>query len=290
VLGTDHIIAFLLHHFYLLYVSLILFSAAELFTGLFLMAGFLTRAAALVSIGLSVVLMLMFGWQGATCIDEWTMAACNLAIGATLMLGGSGAFSLDNALLARKPALAKRGWFRWMSGALPLPMRSGAFQQLALAVFAATVVFNVATYNYYRGSVVTPFHGGPVSPSKHHLDLTDGVLLTNGAVRFHVYLDGGTSAAPSNVMTAALKSNDGAVLEQWDGTALSHLSASAITNEFAYNRFAPGPFGLRAQMGAMATITLPVASGADAGSLHGAATLQLRTVNGNTFAVAVRPE
>jgi len=290
LLGTDHIIAFLLHHFYLLYVSLILFSAAELITGLFLMAGFLTRAAALVSIGLSVVLMLMFGWQGATCIDEWTMAACNLAIGATLMLGGSGAFSLDNALLARKRALAERGWFRWMSGALPLPMRSGTFQKLALAVFAATVVFNVATYNYYRGSVITPFHGGPVNPSKHHFSLTDGVLLPDGAVRFHAYLDGGTPAAPSNVMTAVLKSNDGSVLEQWDGTALSHLPTSAITNEFAYNRFAPGPFGLRAQMGAMATITLPAASNADTSTLHSAATLQLHTVNGNTFNVAVRME
>jgi uncharacterized membrane protein YphA (DoxX/SURF4 family) len=289
LLGTDHIIAFLLHHFYLLYISLILFSAAELITGLFLMTGFLTRVAALTSIGLSVALMLMFGWQGATCIDEWTMAACNLAIGATLMLGGSGAFSLDNALLARKPALADRGWFRWMSGALPLPVHSGTFQKIAMAVFAATVVFNVATYNYYRGSVFTPFHGGPVSPSKHHLSLTDGVLLPSGAVRFHAYLDGGTAEAPSNVMTAELKSNDNSVLEQWDGTALSHLPASAITNEFPYNRFAPGPFGLRAEIGAMATITLPAASGADTGSLHRAATLQLRTVNGNTFNVAVRP-
>jgi uncharacterized membrane protein YphA (DoxX/SURF4 family) len=290
LLGTDHIIAFLLHHFYLLYGSLILFSAAELITGLFLMAGFLTRAAALISIGLSVVLMLMFGWQGATCIDEWTMAACNLAIGATLMLGGSAAFSLDNALLARNPTLARRGWFRWMSGALPLPMRSSRFQQLALAVFAATVVFNVATYSHYRGSVVTPFHGGPVSPSKHHLSLTDAVLLSNGALRFHAYLDGGTPAAPSNVMTAVLKSNDGTVLEQWDGTALSHLPTSAIANEFAYNRFAPGPFGLQAEMGAMATITLPVTSNADPGSLKSAATLQLHTVNGNTFNVAVRME
>ena len=290
LLGTDHIIAFLLHHFYLLYVSLILFSAAELITGLCLMAGLLTRAAALVSIGLSVVLMLMFGWQGATCIDEWTMAACNLAIGATLMLGGSGAFSLDNALLVRKPALAERGWFRWMSGALPLPMQSGTFQKLALVVFAATVIFNVVTYNYYRGSVITPFHGGPVNPSKHHFTLTDGVLLPDGPVRFHAYLDGGTPAAPSNVMTAVLKSNDGSVLEQWDGTALSHLPTSAITNEFAYNRFAPGPFGLRAQMGAMATITLPAASNADTSTLHSAATLQLHTVNGNTFNVAVRAE
>jgi thiosulfate dehydrogenase (quinone) len=290
LLGTDHVIAFLLHHFYLLYASLILFSAAELITGLFLMTGFLTRVAALTSMGLSVVLMLMFGWQGATCIDEWTMAACNLAIGATLMLGGSGAFSLDNALLAHKPpALAERRWFRWMCGALPLPMHSSTFQKVALGVFAATVVFNVATYNYYRGSVITPFHGGPVSPSKHHLALADGVLLPDGAVRFHAYLDGGTPEAPSNVMTAVLKSNDGSVLKQWDGNALSHLPASAITNEFAYNRFAPGPFGLRAEMGAMATITLPAASGADTGSLRNAATLQLRTVNGNTFNVAVRP-
>jgi uncharacterized membrane protein YphA (DoxX/SURF4 family) len=290
LLGTDHIIAFLLHHFYLLYASMILFSAVELIAGIFLMTGFLTRAAALVSMGLSVVLMLMFGWQGATCIDEWTMAACNLAIGATLMLGGSGAFSLDDALLARKPTLARRVWFRWMSGALPLPMQSGAFQKLALAVFAATVVFNVATYNYYRGSVITPFHGGPVSPGKHHLDLTNAVLLPDGAVRFHAYLDGGTPAAPSNVMTAVLTANDGSVLEQWDGTALSHLPTSAIANEFAYNRFAPGPFGLRAEMGAMATITLPATSGADAGSLRNAATLQLRTVNGHIFNVPVKPE
>jgi thiosulfate dehydrogenase (quinone) len=290
LLGTGHIIGFLLQHFYLLYASLILFSAAELIAGLCLMAGFLTRAAALVSIGLSVVLMLMFGWQGATCIDEWTMAACNLAIGATLMLGGSGAFSLDSALLARNPTLARRGWFRWMSGAVPLPMRSGTFQKLALAVFAATVVFNVATYNYYRGSVITPFHGGPVSPTSHHLDLTDGVLLPDGGVRFHAYLDGGTPEAPSNVMMAVLKANDGSVLEQWDGAALSHLPASAVSNEFAYNRFAPGPFGLRAQMGAMATITLPAASGADKGRLRNATMLQLRTVNGNAFKVTVRPQ
>jgi thiosulfate dehydrogenase [quinone] large subunit len=236
------------------------------------------------------MLMLMFGWQGATCIDEWTMAACNSAIGATLMLGGSGAFSLDNALLARRPALARRAWFRWLSGALPLPMQRESFQRIAVAAFTATVILNVATYDYFRGSVVTPFHGGAVSPSKHHLSLTDGVLLRNGAVRFHAYLDGGTPAAPSNVMTAVLKSSDGSVLEQWDGTALSHLPASAIANEFAYNRFASAPFGLRAQMGAMATITLPAASVSDAGSLSRAATLELRTVNGNAFNVGTRTE
>ena len=65
---------------------MILFSAAELVVGAMLMAGALTRVAALVSMGFSVLLMAMFGWQGATCVDEWTMAASNLAMGATPLL------------------------------------------------------------------------------------------------------------------------------------------------------------------------------------------------------------
>src|SRR3984893_5288140 len=102
LLGTDHLISFLLTHFYLLYAGVILFSAAELIVGAMLMTGLLTRLAALCSMGFSVLLMAMFGWQGATCIDEWTMAACNLAMGASLLLAGSGAYSLYNLLFARE--------------------------------------------------------------------------------------------------------------------------------------------------------------------------------------------
>src|ERR1700716_4769562 len=43
LLGTDHLMAFLLHHFWLLYPAVILFSAAELIAGAALMAGLLTR-------------------------------------------------------------------------------------------------------------------------------------------------------------------------------------------------------------------------------------------------------
>src|SRR6266851_2684383 len=46
LLGTDHLIAFLLHHFWLLYPAVILFSGAELIAGAALMAGLLTRLAA----------------------------------------------------------------------------------------------------------------------------------------------------------------------------------------------------------------------------------------------------
>src|SRR6266404_223285 len=139
--GTDHLISFMLQHFYLLYAGVILFSAAELVVGAMLMAGILTRFAALISMGFSVLLMAMFGWQGAACIDEWTMAACNLAMGATLLLGGSGAWSLDNVLLRNKPQRADSGWFKWASGSRALPLSDTGFRNLALAVLTFVVVF-----------------------------------------------------------------------------------------------------------------------------------------------------
>ena len=153
--GLDQILAYLLHHFWLLYAAIILFSAVELIAGFALMAGLMTRLAALISIGLSISLMLLFGWQGGSCIDEWTMAACNLAMGATLMLAGSAAYSLDNAWLRRNPALAKRMWFRWGGGSLKLPLSNTGFGKLSIAVLAFVLVFDVGIYNYYRGSVLT---------------------------------------------------------------------------------------------------------------------------------------
>src|ERR1700730_13367999 len=57
LLGTDQLIAFLLHHFSLLYPAIILFSGVELIAGAALMAGLLTRLAGLGSVGLLSVLI-----------------------------------------------------------------------------------------------------------------------------------------------------------------------------------------------------------------------------------------
>src|ERR1700751_3276414 len=235
--GSGHLISFMLTHFYLLYAGVILFSAAELIVGAMLMAGLMTRVAALLSMGFSVLLMAMFGWQGATCIDEWTMAACNLAMGASLLLAGSGAYSLDNVLLQRNPALARKRWFRWAAGSLPLPQTDGGFRTLALAVLAFVVIFDVGAYNYYRGSVVTPFHGGPVSPTKHHLTLSQAELLPGGGVRFHVYLDAGTPEAPAHVVAAALLNSEKHPVADWNAAQLSELPKTDFANDYDYNRF-----------------------------------------------------
>lgn len=282
--GTDHLISFMLHHFWLLYAGVILFSAAELIVGAMLMAGALTRVAALVSMGFSVLLMAMFGWQGATCIDEWTMAACNLAMGATLLLGGSGACSIDNVLIRRNPVLAEKAWFRWMAGSLPLPLKDIAFRNLALVVLGFVLVFDVGTYSYYRGSVVTPFHGGPVSPTKHHISLSDARSLPDGSIRFHVYLDGGTPEAPVHVVAADLLDAHNQPLVRYDAATLSALPKTAFANDYAYNKFAPGSFGIRAPMGAAAMVTLPPPA---SGATPQARFIRLTDVDGRTFSATL---
>ena len=282
--GTDHLISFMLHHFWLLYAGVILFSAAELVVGGMLMAGVLTRFAALISMWFSVLLMAMFGWQGATCIDEWTMAACNLAMGATLLLGGSGACSIDNVLIRRNPALAEKRWFRWMAGSLPLPLKDVAFRNVALVVLGFVLAFDIGTYSYYRGSVVTPFHGGPVSPTKHHLTLSQARLLPDGSVRFHVYLDGGTPEAPVHVVAADLLDTHRQVIARYEAGALSSLPKTAFANDYAYNTFTSGPFGIRAPMGAAATVTLPATT---SGVVPQAKFIRLTDVDGRYFSAAL---
>src|SRR5260370_19398259 len=165
------------------------------------------------------------------------MGAWNLAMGASLMVAGSGAYTLDNVLLRRKPVLAERQWFRWASGSLPLPQTDGGFRTLALAVLAFVVIFDVGTYNYYRGSVVTPFHSGPVSPTKHHLTLSRAELLPDGGVRFHVYLDAGTPEAPVHVVAAELLSSERHSVADWNAAQLSERPKPDFANDYAYNKF-----------------------------------------------------
>jgi thiosulfate dehydrogenase [quinone] large subunit len=225
--------------------------------------------------------MAMFGWQGATCIDEWTMAACNLAMGTTLLLAGGSAYSLDNVLLRRNPGLANKAWFRWAGGSLPLPLPDGGFRKLSFALLAFVLVYNIGTYSYYRGSVVTAFHGGPVSPTKHHVTLTDGRVSPDGTIQVRAYLDAGTPEAQLHIVQATLIGPDHTTLTMWNAKALSALPKSDFKNDYAYNKFGPGPFGIRAPMGAKATIILPPPSGM--GTVPSGSVLKLTDVDGSNF-------
>ncbi len=284
LLGMDHVVSYMLHHFTLLYAGIIVFSAVELVFGLFLIFGFMTRLSALVTIGISVVLMLLFGWQGATCIDEWTMAASNFAMGVTLFVAGSAAWSIDSWMLRRNPALAGRGWFQWFGSG---SWSSTRVNRLGLTGAIVTVLFVVLTYNDFRGSVITPFHGGPVSPSKHHVSLSAGKLGADGAVRFTAYLDAGTPAEPANIIRAELIGAQGRVIEAWDGAVLAALPKTAFANDYAYNKFGPGYAGITARMGARATISLPPAH-PGLSLADGTYAVVLHSVNGHSYTLQVQ--
>lgn len=96
------------------------------------------------------------------------------------------------------------------------------------------MVFDVGTYNHYRGSVVIWFHSGPVSPTKHHISLDKGVLIPDGSVSFHVYLDAGTPEVPMNIMEALLINNQGKKIAHWDTTMLSSMPIIDFKNDYAY--------------------------------------------------------
>ena len=252
VLGVGHAVSAILHHPDLVYWLLVLVSAVELVCGFGLIVGALTRLNAMVSIALSVSLMLLFGWQGATCIDEWTMASATFAMGCTVLTTGAGLWSVDSWLMKRSPGLADAGWFRWL-GSAPLTSREMEGWGKGLGIIA--VVFALVFYNYYRGSIFTPFHGGPVSAGKHHFSLSNATLSPDGQLKVFAYLDGGTPAVPAHIVAVTINGPSETV-EAWSGEALEQAAKDHIQNVYAYNKFGPGLFGIKARMGAKAWITL----------------------------------
>lgn len=254
LLGVSNAISYLLHHFYLLYAAIILFSLVELFCGIALIAGCFTRAAGFITALLSISLMLIFGWEGSTCLDEWTMAVSNLAMGFTLALSGSSVYSIDNWLMHRYPSLQKRSWFLYLASG-PLPFFR--LKQLSIIFAIFTIIFTMGTYDYYRGAIFSRYHAGPVSAVEHHISLSQGTFTEEGSVTFTAYVDAGNTAIPSYILKIELLNQQNHVIETWAGKQLSAMPSANIDNTYLYNRIIVGEFGIEAPVSAQARITLP---------------------------------
>ncbi len=148
------------------------------------------------------------------------------------------------------------------------------------------VVFDIGTYHHYRGSVVTWFHSGPVSPTKHHISLDSGVLNADGSVSFHAYLDAGTPEAPMSIMEAWLINRQGQKIAHWDTAMLSAIPVADFKNDYAYNKFKPALYGIDGEVGAKATITLPAIVSPQKDDLP--VTLRLINSRGTDFSVTLK--
>lgn len=143
----------------------------------------------------------------------------------------------------------------------------------------------MAFYGYYRGAILTPYHSGPVSSAKHHIQLSHAALGSDGRLGIDAYVNGGTPAVASHVIDVAVLAGQGAVVEHWNGEQLSALSRNAIHNVYDYNKFETGIYELAGQVGAQSRIELPPAQP----GLHlpaGHYQVLLQTIGGNKFRTA----
>jgi thiosulfate dehydrogenase [quinone] large subunit len=252
LLDIQPIIQFLLQHFILLYTAIILFSLVELISGIALITGTFTRLAGFITALLSIVLMILFGWEGGTCLDEWTMAVSNLAMGLTIAVAGGGIYSVDHYLLRRFPKLAKQQWFSLFTSG---PLSSSSLKKLSLGFLFFTIIFTLSTYNYYRGAIFSRYHSGPVSPTIYHLSLSNGKLQPDGMISFTAYADAGTTSQPNYIMRMELINMKGEVLSEWIAARMA-LPYVTVENDYDYNRITAGKYGLIVPTSAKAQITL----------------------------------
>lgn len=254
IFGTGDMLSSLLHHPTLLYISIIAFTLVELMVGLGLIFGFMTRFFGLISVGLAVSLMLMFGWLGSTCVDEWTMASDSFAMGLGIMIAGGGRWwSLDHWLAKKFPGLASRAWFPWLFSG-PLPVVSVTRVAKLFGILA--IVFTVGFYGYLRGAVISPLTAR-TNPKNHHLALSRSVLTASGDLSVSAYVDAGPDTQGSYVIRVSVLNQNGQVVETWNGTTLSEMAKTGITNAYQYSLFKPTQYGFVGGVGARATIALP---------------------------------
>jgi|JRHI01.1.fsa_nt_gi thiosulfate dehydrogenase [quinone] large subunit len=240
----------------LIVASVWLWTIAELAVGLGLMLGIATRAAAFGSFWLNVVLMLIFGWMGSTCLDEWTMAVSGVAMSSAVFLAGGGAWSMDERYIAPTGWAQRMPWLNWIASG-PLP--DDVVPKLALWLGGVSIVFTLLTYHVLFGAVLTPLHSR-VNFHKHDIALTDVQIAPDGEVTFAAYVDAGPDTGAAYIVSAKLLDAAGATIAQWDGATLAALRESAIRNAYPYAwaaKFKTEMIGFAGQTGARAVITLP---------------------------------
>lgn len=176
-----------LYHPWAAELTTYIMSTAEIAVGVCLMIGLLTRLAAVGGAIINICLMLIFGWMGFECLDEWTMAALGFAICTTVMFTGSGTFSVDHAL--------GRDWFaKYFSGIIK-PI-----------VITFSALFTIGFYSYYFG-IFTFKRLTSVGEYSVVAEAVDGA-----PDRYTLYVNGGGSSRPMFVKSITYTLKDGSSL------------------------------------------------------------------------------
>ena len=236
--GIGNIIDWLSFHPTLTHVLILLFTFWELFVALGLFFGAMTRGFALGACSINIVLMVVFGWMGTTCIDEWNLSAYGFAMSLTLFLLGSGSLSVDHFLIQKFPFLEKQFFFKWLfSGRLHPEL----YKKLTLLLAGLTLVFTVGFYHYYRGAVVSKLYSRTALKT-HSIAISN--IKVASQLDFDAYIDGGPDTQGLYIMKVSLQNMNGKTL-----LTLSNkdFGKTAIKNRYIYLKIRKHLFPLKDQ-------------------------------------------
>lgn len=233
-----------------------LFSFAELAVGLALIFGFATRFAAIGGMLLNLGMMLVFGWMGSTCLDEWTMAAFGFAICAAVYVTGAGYYAIDNKLANSKIGSWKI--FPWLFSG-PMPMTNDGLKKFSLWMTALTFVFIVGFYNVLYGATYSKLKPR-VGFHHQNIKISDVHVKEDGSLSFYGYVNAGPDTQKGYVIKAELKDEFDDNISSWSAETMANMPEENIDNTFKMawgSKFVRTRSGFGGKTGAQATILLP---------------------------------
>ena len=249
-LGIKLIIEYLVLHPEALQLSMVIFTIVEAVVGLLLILGLFTRLMGIGVFGLAMGILLGSGWIGTTCLDEWQIGILGVAGGFTIFLAGSSAYSFDNYLVKKNPALQDKKWFRWFaSGDLPI----ANIQKIVLPVSILLIGLTLFTNQVFHGGVWGKLHNKSVRPKVE----ISNIRLDSGQLQFQVYRVEGADVYGSFLIGIEILDSGGEVLLSLDGKDLAEFSKDRIHNHYV-TKVKPGKHSLIIPLGAKADLTLPV--------------------------------
>lgn len=282
--GIGHIMHWLMGMPLLLHVAIIGFSLLELVVGIGLIIGLATRILALGAVGLSITLMLIFGWMGTTCLDEWTMAASSFAMACMVLATGSGPWSVDN-LLQRCACAQKMPWLNFLFSG-PLPLGTAGFYRLTRVLGLLSIAFTVFFYGYNFNAIYSPL--GKRVDSAHPAIALSNAVLTNDTLSVHSYVDAGPDTQGVYIMKAELtEPGQTTPIFSYQTKELAKKGFVKIKNTYApWSSCKAIAFGLRCQLGSQAILSFPLP--AQHAALTGHEVLTLVDVDGKKFTTQVQ--
>jgi len=228
------------------------FTMVEAIAGILLFIGLGTRFLGLVLILLFMNLMLVAGWLGSTCLDEWTVATFGITLGACLFLAGSGPFSVDSLLFRKYTHLIEHHvWGIFVSPELSFIHDYRRGKILAIILSILTLGFVLYTNQYFVGGVYGPFKNPAVAMDiKAH-----AALQSNGNLTLTIYRNQGPDTYGAFIVDIAVKTRKGQLLENYTAADLGHLAPSAVQN-FYLVKVVPNGNALVLPLGGLATLQL----------------------------------